>query len=251
MNDIHTEDDHLEADCLDPVLGGQVWRLDAPDCADELRGRLEHHLAYCAACRLQRAVEREVEAGLRGGDLLLAPAAPRLDRFAGLTAACGTLALAAGLAVLLVLPPAAPHDAMVLRGDDGPAIERPVPDEVVRGGRPTLRWTPLAKATRYDVKVTAVDGDHAWATSTREPVATVPPEAELPVGARYRVRVEPVPAHLAPDGALHTSFRTGGLGEWFGYRLGHGRAGGRWLGGAGLVGLLAGALGLLARRSAR
>lgn len=251
MNDHRAPHEDHEHECLDPNLGEQLWRIAADACPEDLRARLEHHVSHCAACRLQLALEREVVQGLRTGGLHLSAPAPRYGGVVGWTAACGTTALAAGLVVLFVLPPTAPHDHMVLRGGDGPAIVRPVPDEVVRGGRLTLRWTPLEQATRYDVTVSAVEGDHTWSTQVREPSATIPPESALPVGARYRARVEPVPAYLAPDGALRTSFRTGGTGEWFGYRVGHGAAAGRWLGGAGLAGLLAGAVAFFARRLGR
>ncbi len=251
MNNPDTKRSNHELECLDPVLGDQLWQLSTSDCPSGLRTRLEHHLTYCAACRLQQAVERGIETGLRNGDLVLPAPVPRFARVANWTVACGTTALAAGLVLLFVLPPAAPHDGMVLRGDDGPAIERPVPDEVVRGGRPTLRWTPLAGATRYEVRVTAADSDHTWTTSTREPVATVPPGEDLPLDMRFRARIEPVPAHLAPAGGIRTSFCTGSTRKWLSYRLRHGHTPGRWLGGVGLAGLLAGMIGLLARRLPR
>ncbi len=251
MTDVHIEHDQNDIECLDEVLGDQLWQLSTPKCPADLRARLETHVTYCAACRLQLAMERKVEAGLRGGELSLPRPVFRMDRAASLTAACGTMALAAGLTLLLMLPPSAPHDGMVLRGDDGPAIERPVPDDVVLGGRPTLRWTPLKGATRYDVQVTAVDGDHTWSVSTREPEVTVPSGEDLPLDTRYRVRVAPVPAHVAPDGALRTSFRTGGTGAWLNHRLGHGSDWGRGLAGVGLAGMLAGALGLFVRRFSR
>lgn len=232
-------------DCLDPTLGNELWRLADPDCPAELRGRLETHMTYCADCRLQIAVERHATGGLRDGSLVLAPDTDQWGRPAFWIAGLGATALAAGLALLVLMPPTAPHEHLTLRGDDGPAIERPVADEVVLGREPTVRWTPLDGATRYDLRVEAVDGDYNWSVSTDTPAATVPQDRSLPADTRFRVRVQPVPAHLAPDGALRSSFRTGGFGAWFGHRLRHGAAAGRALGGVGLLGLVAGMFGLV------
>lgn len=241
--------DRLTTECIDPELGNRLWLLDTPDCPEELAARLDHHLRYCAACRLRQAVAERVEAGLRDGSLVVRP--DFRGRFAAWSGGLGAVAVAAGLAVLLLLPPRAPHEALVLRGEDGPIIESPVPDEVVRGERPTIRWTPLAGATRYEVRVSAVDGGHDWSVSTRVAETAVPETDPLAPGTRYRIRVEPVPGHLAPDGALRSSFRTGSTGAWLRYRLERGAPAGRWLGGAGLLGLLAGAVGALVRRGLR
>ena len=227
--------DHFEFECIDAELGDQLWRRDDPDCPAELRRRLDLHHAHCAACRLQVAVQERTAAGLRDGRLkLAAPASGRLPVWLG---TFGGTALAAGLALVLLLPPRAPHEDLVLRGaaDGMPAIERPVPGEVVRGGRPTLRWTPLDGASRYEVQVTMAEGDYSWSASTDQAEARVPAGMDLPRDARFRVSVAPVPAHLAPDGAMRTSFRTGDTAAWLGYRLRRGATPGR---AAGLVGAL-------------
>ena len=238
MPDTHGSDEGFE--CLDPTLGNELWRLADPDCSAEVRGRLETHATFCADCRLRLAVERHAAAGLRDGSLALAPDADGRGRLALWTTGLGAAALAAGLALLVLMPPAAPHEQLTLRGDEGPAIERPVADEVVFGREPTVRWTPLDGATRYDLRVEAVDGDYDWSISTDTPAATVPGDRSLPADTRFRVRVAPVPAHLAPDGALRSSFRTGGLGAWFGHRLRHGADSGRALGGMGMLGIVVG-----------
>jgi len=235
-------------ECLDPTLGAELWRLADPDCPDELRSRLETHVKFCADCRLKLAVEHGTATGLRDGSLDLTLGANWRSRPAVWTTGLGAAALAAGLALLILMPPRAPHEQLTLRGDDGPTIERPVADEVVLDRQPTVRWTALAGATRYDLRVEAVEGDYRWSVSTDNPEATIPREHSLPAATRFRVRVEPVPAHLAPDGALRSSFRTGSLGAWFGHRLSHGVDAGRALGGVGLAAFMAGLVVLLRSR---
>jgi hypothetical protein len=237
----HQDRDH---ECIDPALGSELWRRHDPDCPAELRARLDAHLAYCAACRLTVAVEAGVAAGLRDRTLHVeqASGAHRVSRWAG---GSGAGLLAAGLALLLLLPPRAPHEGLVLRGDDGPAIVRPVPDEVVLGGRPAFRWTPLAGANRYDLQVTMVDGTAAWSTTTDQAEAAVPAGMDLPRDARFRVSVQPVPAHVAPGGALRSSFRTGGLRAWLGYRARQGSPVGRVVVFGGLLGLAVAGVGAI------
>ncbi len=237
-----TDDRHDEPrepqdhECIDLALGHDMWRRLDPACPADLRRRLEAHVAYCAACRLRVAVEDRVAAGLRDGSLSVSARAtggPRLIRVTGWT---GGLSLAAGLALLLLLPPRARHEDLVLRGEGVPEIARPVPGEVVLGGRPTIRWTPLAGATRYEVRVTMVGGDHIWSTATESAEVAVPGGMDLPIGERFRVSVEPVPAYLASEGALQSSFRTGGAAEWLAYRVQRGAVVGRVLGLLGFVG---------------
>jgi hypothetical protein len=233
------------ATCLDEKLSAELWRLEDPDCPSDLRQRLDHHVTYCAACRLQLAVERRIAGGLADGSLKLRRRRPAAGTwFTG----AGAAALAAGLAMILLLPPLAALDGVTVRGDDQPGIERPVPDEVVFGRRPTLRWTPVSGATSYEVRVTAVDDNATWTTTTTGTEVTVPEGFELQENARYRLRVETTPAHVAPDGGLATSFSTGGAGSWLQYRLTHSAAGGRWVGGLGALSLLVGLGTLLWRR---
>jgi len=246
MTEHRRPQDGEPAICLDEALAGELWQLAREDCPDDLRARLENHVRYCAACRLQLAVERSIAAGLAAGDLRIARA-PRRSLPLWLTGA-GSLALAAGLALVLLLPPVAPHFADVVRGAGEPLIERPVPDEVVLGNRPTLRWAPVFGATSYEVRVTEVAGGSSWSTRTAATEVRIPVGFELDGDARYRLRVDPTPAHLAPPGGMTTSFRTADAGRWAGYRLTHAPAGVRWLGGLGLAAALAGVATLLAGR---
>ena len=97
---------HSELDagheCIDPRLGGDLWRLEDPDAEVALRARLETHVTFCASCRQQRAVESATAAGLRMGELALGSSAGRGLRRIRWLAGAGTVALAGGLALLLV-----------------------------------------------------------------------------------------------------------------------------------------------------
>lgn len=213
--------DPRDLECLDPMLGEQIWQRATDDCPPDLRERLEAHLQYCAACRLQAAVEDLVAGGLRTKRLQLPPA--RDYAAPGWLGAMGMASIAASVVMMLTLAPRPASEALVLRGDDAgmPAIERPVPGEIVHGRRPTLRWTPLAGASSYRVRVTAVDDDFTWMSDVKQSEATVPTDKSLPADTRFRVVVSPVPAHLAPAEGMRTTFRTGSLGAWLGYRLSH------------------------------
>jgi hypothetical protein len=158
------------------------------------------------------------------------------------------MATAAGLALVLLRAPGAPHDDRLVRGASAPSIIRPVAEEIVRGGNPTIRWPIIEGATRYEVEITRADGQIAWETTTSESQATVPTAEALDLGDRYRVVVTPVPPHVAPEGALRTSFATGDLVAWSGYRLRRGDDGGRVLGGLGILGLIAAAIAAVVQR---
>jgi len=239
--------DRFEDECIDPGLGEDIWRLDDPGCPPDLRGRLTVHLVHCAGCRLRRAVGREIGVGLAGAGLSAAERTARPRWIRG-TAWLGAAALAAGLALLMLSPPAGRRTDLTLRGEDGPAIERPTPDAVVTARQPELRWTPIPEATRYQVMLESVDGAFRWNTETDAAKARVPADASLPRDTRFRVVVTPVPGYLAPAGGLRSSFRTGSPTAWFSQRLKRGSGPGRGLLVVGLVALLASLAGTGVRR---
>jgi hypothetical protein len=248
-HDDRRDHDLTAHECIDPELGARIGRLTAPDCPPDLARRLEIHRAHCAHCRLRLALEERVTRGLGAGVLTLArsPGAGGRDRGRPLRRAgrlglgFGAVAMAAGMAAMLLLPPRAVLEGRVVRGEQRQAVTRPVADEVVLGGHPQIRWTALEGASRYDVDVRQVGGDLRWSTSTPAAAVEVPEDEALPVGERYRVTVTPVPPHAARDGQLSTSFRTARLGPWLAYRLGRGVRGGQIAGGVGLLVVLASA----------
>jgi hypothetical protein len=225
-------DDRLNHECIDPDLGDQLWRLDDPATDGRLRQRLEHHVAHCAACRLQLAVGEALADGLRTGRLVLAPSSRRRRRLAARIAGGGAVALAASLILLLALPPAAP--TRVLRdADGGPRITRPLSDEVVLGGQPTIAWAPADDAREYEVTVTDPGNDVAWSTRTTATEARPPADAALAVGRRYRIAVTPVPAYAGRT--MRETFRTGDALAFVGHRIRHGDRAARVMGLVALV----------------
>lgn len=236
-----------EFDCIDPELGAELWRLADPECSNQWRERLATHLKFCADCRMRQALDGSLVAGLQSGNLRLTRRRRWLDRAPLWTFSASAASLAAGLALLILLPAVAPDTGQHLRGSNSPGIEQPVPEDVLLSRRPTLRWTPLPGATSYQVQVEAVGGGYEWSEKTRLPFATVPPSKELPPDTRFRVRVVAKPAHVVPSGFLGSSFQTGGLFSWLGHRARHGAGSGRLLGMAGLLGLLLGVVELVYR----
>lgn len=220
-------DDRLHHECIDPDLGEQLWRLDDPATDSRLRKRLEHHVAHCAACRLQLAVGEALADGLHTGRLTLPPPSCRRRRLAARIAGGGALALAASLILLLALPPATPSH-MLRDAAGGPRITRPGPGEVVLGGQPTIAWTPADDARAYEVTVTDPGNAVAWSTRTTATEARPPADAALAAGRRYRIAVTPVPAYAGRT--MQETFRTGGALAFVGHRLGHGVRAARVLG---------------------
>lgn len=232
--------DRYGYECIDPELGEQLGGLDAPGIDERLRQRLRIHLESCAACRLQREVGDELAAGLREGrldiDIVAGP-----GRRPRAVYATGWLALAAGLALLLLLPPQFRSVGLMRDESEWPAIVSPVPEEVV-GTMPTVRWTPIKAASSYRITVAAVDGAYSWSEQTAATRTEVRPAEPLPRGQRFRVTVEPVPAHLAPAGGLRSAFSTGRLDQIAAFRLRHAPPA-RWvLPAAGIMLLLSGAV---------
>ena len=54
---IREQDESDQYECVDPLLGQEMWRLDAPEADATLRRALENHLAICHACRMAVAFE--------------------------------------------------------------------------------------------------------------------------------------------------------------------------------------------------
>ncbi len=218
-----TDHDH-RFECVEPDLGEQLWKLDTDDVAHELKQRLERHLRVCDDCRLQRAVHARLGEMGAEGDLVVevepARDAHRWRRPDGLMAACGGLALAASLALVLVLPPTLPRAPGLSRAEDpGPGFLRPVEGEVLGADTPDLKWRPIAGATAYNLEITQTDGDYGWRGRADDASVRLPAEAALPARGRFRVLLEPVPADLAPLGGVSVSFRRAGPAEVFAYRV--------------------------------
>jgi hypothetical protein len=151
-------------ECVDPAVGHDLGQLDHPDTDPEFASLLQDHLAICDACRLSRAVAHRLP------EALAAPVGARpkggvIDarrRFRRLGSTWGAAAIAAGLALVMLLPPVPEGAGRLQRGDDAGGFVRPVEGEVVTPGPVTLDWSPIDGATGYRVRVAATDGSFAW-----------------------------------------------------------------------------------------
>ncbi len=237
-------------ECVEQALGDRLWRLDLPDLAAEERARLEGHVAVCDACRLRLAVQGRVADGLRGETLTLEPQgrgvrlrqllevlSPRRRPAWARAAAAGGVLAWAGAVALLVLPPRAPDAARVERSAAEPVrFERPIEGEVLGDRTPALVWSVVEGATGYRITLREIDGDYIWRGQSDAARLELPEEAALPEGGRFRAAVEPIPADLAPLGALSVSFRVAD--PWEVLRF-------RWSAAAGILTVLAAAGGVL------
>ncbi len=208
-----------------------------------LRERLKLHLAVCDACRLRRATERNVAAGLRAGRLRIEgdPAGRERAGFVRATpgrllGATGFLATAAAFLLLYLLSPSPPG----LEGRSRsplfrPAFERPVEQEVLRGGSVRLSWYPVEQATRYRVTVHEIGGPYEWSGETGHTELRTPAENPLPAGKSFRAVLETIPSDLARPGGASVSFRTGTRRAVFLYRVSVSPAPVRLLGAVGLL----------------
>jgi len=120
---------------------------------------------------------------------------------------------------MLMMPPRPPGQVGVMRAEsEQPKMLRPVAEEVV-GATPELHWTSIEKASAYQITVSSDDGEFTWSEHTAETKIKVPNDSPLPVGQRFWVMVEPIPAHLASAGGMRSIFRTGNMPEIARYRL--------------------------------
>ena len=243
--------DRTHYECIDSSLGGELWRLDDPETPRDMIARLERHCEFCSACRLRRDLGAHLSSGLKAKRLTLPVARPSsrariLFRWA---TGAGATALAAGLTMIAILPPVSSRVFLHTRApDDAPAVTRPVSEEIIAGGNPSLAWTPLEGAREYEVSVRSVDSEFEWTGTTASADIAVSDEVALPQGQRYRVTVTPTPSYAAPSGSLRSTFRTGNLRAVAAYRLASGSRSGRFVGLAGALALLTGVLGMVVTR---
>lgn len=238
-------------ECVDPSIGEHLPLLDHADLDAERRQELLDHLSVCDACRLRRALIDQVSRGVADGRLLRDRGGrPPSSRVSTIFAAAGALATAAGLALILWLPPVARDAGMLVRADETGGFQRPVEGEVVGSGGITLAWHPVDGATSYRIVVEAVNGEARWEGRRERSPVTVPSAANLPANTPLRARLETTPRDLMPPGGWSVDFQTGAPTAILKQRLVHGALVGRIAVGGGLV-LLALALFLVWRTARR
>lgn len=234
-------------ECVEPWLGEQLWKLDAPGTDAKLLGRLEHHLGICAFCQFALSVQENLARGVRDGtwDLSgetrpsehpLGAGVGRRARLGRMLAAAGSVGVAASLALILILPPGERPPAGIVRDGEQPArFLRPLPGEVVVVGHPRLSWTPIPGATGYRLTLQEVGGPYLWRGETTATQIQTPDTEPLPPESRIRAYLQPIPADLARTGDVSVTFRRDDLAEYAWYRLGAAPA---WISWLGLLGVL-------------
>lgn len=227
-------------ECVDPVLGEQVWQYNTPEVTPELQSQLQGHLEICAKCRLKRALCERVGKAL-AEDVVTKPAFPalrwgqgsRLNRGLGIAASFN---LAACLLLTFLLPPRDPDADRIQRAEGlQPRFVRPVTEEVLLPAKATFKWTIIENASSYVLSIRDTNSDFEWTTQTEQTSVQVPPETHLPPNTRLQAFLETVPPYLTPDTGIAVSFRTA---SWPAYAVYRAQANPLWVWILGLSGIL-------------
>jgi hypothetical protein len=182
--------DTLSPECIDPDVGRDRWRLQHdPELDDAGRAALRDHVAFCEACRLKNALEVRIVDALEAdaADNVIRVPASRFTARRRMFGSLGSGALAAGLALMLLLPPRAPDAGLGRSGEAEQPFLRPVESEVIADRTPSLSWRDV-EGTRYEV----------------------PADDPLPADADLRAYLYTMPVDVGPPQGEAVAFRTGG-----------------------------------------
>ena len=199
-------------ECIDPPVGGQIWRLGQAGLEPGRQAELEAHFSACHACRLLVNLDAHARELARQGRLENPAPIPglRVPRSFGNRATwVAGLALAASLAAVWVLPPRPVGNARSVRGVDHVRFLRPVEGEVLAAGHPVFRWTPVAGVSRYLVEIRDQDGRSLWEGESASPAIRLPEQFALQHGRDYKALLSVQPADLVPPGGTSVLFRSG------------------------------------------
>lgn len=200
MTESHTPD----LECVDPTTGESILELSRSGLDSRVRTLLEAHLEVCAYCRQTVDLERRLATSPRHRR----SARVRPSWWAG--AALATAAASAFCMMSLAPRPIGP--TVSLRGPDDARFVRPVEGEVVLGSGSSefsARWTEVAGADSYELKLSEVDGSGSWTASTLEPYWQAGDDLRLTPGKTYRLVLSTVPADLVPPGEASVRFVAG------------------------------------------
>ncbi|MCP4570918.1 MAG: hypothetical protein GY838_01075 [bacterium] len=205
-------------ECVEPVIGRELWRGAAPGATDEERKRRSEHLRICDACRLRAAVEQDIASGLADGSLSLPTRAPARRRtghgkalVASLTAAATAMA-AMGLLLVMLLPPVPVDGLGPDRSGSSEGFTRPVEGETVGASGTTFRWEPVEGARSYGLRIEEVGGDFVWEGTATGTALALPTGLHLPVDREFRAYLTTVPRDLVSEGSLSVRFHAGAAG---------------------------------------
>ncbi|MCP4546895.1 MAG: hypothetical protein GY835_10570 [bacterium] len=152
-------------------------------------------------------------------------------------ACLGTLAALFVLLIsILALPPRPGSENMIRRtGSESYRILRPIAGEITLSEPPTFSWTPIEGASSYNLSIEAAGGGFKWSGRCEETEMMLPRNMSLPVGERFHIFLDPIPAYTTSPQGVASSFRTGTMDQFLIYRL---RAASRWSLVPGLIALL-------------
>ena len=213
MNDLNDSPNTYE--CVEPEVGREMWRLGQSGASTSDLKLHADHLLICDACRLEAAVGQAIGNGLATGALNLPETRSRVVRRGRSLRVPATLAAAAlglaaaGLILMVMLPPT----GLVVPGADrsgaSTGFERPVAGETIAGNHSQYRWQPIPGASSYLVRIEEVAGDFVWEGTSHGTSLTLPPDITLPAGRELRAYIITVPRDVAPAGDLSVRFRSG------------------------------------------
>lgn len=248
-------------ECIEPDLGDQMWRLEGSGTESALHDQLVDHLAYCDACRLKQGAVRHLQRALADGDVELsrsdwrhAPSSSnrRYHDVIQRTGAWGGLALAAGIALMLLLPPEMPGGNLTSRsGPDTARFLEPVESQVVSDRTLEIAWTSVEGASGYQLTLEAEQELYHLTETTSETSLRIPSESALPEQALIRACLVTIPPDLGPPGGISLTFRTGSPSEALGHRLQTAPLYSRVIAGVGLLVMMASAIAMLSGRIRR
>ena len=209
-------------ECVDPSIGDQIWRLERPDLDPELRQSLLAHASVCHACSELHKLDAEGRELARSGSLENPEPVSQGRGFPVRrthVAWPAGLALAASLAAVVLLPPRPITDGLSERGVQRVRFLRPVEGEILATTRPMLRWTSVAGASRYIVRIRDSAGKSIWEGVSPDPGIRIPEDASLVRGAMYKAILSTQPADLVDPGQVSVAFRSDSLGRMLLHRI--------------------------------
>ncbi|MCP4144916.1 MAG: hypothetical protein GY752_06480 [bacterium] len=209
---------YLNFECIEPELGQELWQYDCPEVDPDLKTKLGNHLTLCQKCNQIRELDSVLASGLSNGTLQIkkpvyaSPVKRYATRF---VASMGTMAIAAGLVLMFMLP-IQENANQVDRGLDKSGFFMPVDSEVITGGKVNLAWAPVKRATGYLLRLESAEGDWQHSVKTDKNRIMIP---HLPAESNITAYLKSIPGDLSPIGGWSISFRHGSFSEFAQFRV--------------------------------
>jgi hypothetical protein len=204
--------------CIDPEVAALRGRL-RPLSSDE-EDELALHLELCQACRIAQVMDGVLRDAAARRHASLPPRQIRTARVLGVAALLSLLAAFAAASFLRpsLQPRFGAGEQLVERGEAGLLIEAPYEQEVLAPQGAALRWRALPGASHYSLRLLRQGSAETLTVSDLEGTRFPLPPLQRGV---YVAELRALPDHLAGSEPVRVAFRSGGWGEFFGYRLRH------------------------------